>query len=67
MAEAEKLKKVQPEGEPIRWSPGARARLPGRAPFVRARAICLRPHARALTAFTCLVCAEIDAAVAKVD
>ena len=34
MAEAEKLKKVQPEGEPIRWSPGACARLPERAPFV---------------------------------
>ena len=60
MAEAEKLKKVQPEGEPIRWSPGARAPA-------RARSICLRPHARALTEFTCLVCAEIDAAVAKVD
>ena len=59
MAEAKKLKKVQPEGEPVRWSPGARAPA-------RARSICaLTPGA--LTEFTCLVYAEIDAAVAKVD
>eukprot|EP00964_Phaeocystis_antarctica_P128543 scaffold92320_cov60-Phaeocystis_antarctica.AAC.1 len=60
MAEAAKLKKAQPAGEPIRWSAGAPA---------RARFICLRPRARATTEFLlrCLVCTEIDAAVAKAD
>lgn len=62
MAEAAKLKKIQPKGEAIRWSAGALTRtLPIR---LRPRA----PHAESLTQLT-LPCVrtEIDAAVAKAD
>ena len=49
MAEAAKLKKIQPAGEPIRWSAGAPA---------RARFICLRPRASALTEISSAACVQ---------